>query len=266
MGNVLAISYEDRGESVLTTAGAKALTRRVVRKLDAIERDLVGAFNLVVEAHQRQAWRALGYPSFTAYAEKELVSSTRAIRLDVMIRREVVADLRDAGFSWRSIAAVLNVADQTARADDAKARQAGRPVVAETTRGADGRTYPGTRPAPTHRAPATTRATFVADPAATKVSNVLAALAHAGQDGLTAPEVGALLNLTHSSYSAILSELHAAKGGQRVARLAGEDGTREGMAIYVLPECVAGREVEAPGRRVRRITPAVSESPPTLRA
>ncbi len=254
MGNVLAISYEDRGESVLTTAGAKALTRRVVRKLDAIERDLVGAFNLVVEAHQRQAWRALGYPSFTAYAEKELVSSTRAIRLDVMIRREVVADLRDAGFPWRSIAAVLNVADQTARADDAKARQAGRPVVAETTRGADGRTYPGTRPAPTHRAPATTtpaKPGFVPDPAATKVANVLAALAHAGQDGLTAPEVGALLDLTHSSYSAILSELHATKGGQRVARLAGEEGTREGMAIYVLPDLVAAREVEAPGRRVR---------------
>lgn len=254
MGNVLAISYEDRGESVLTKAGAKALTRRIVRALDRIERDLVRAFNLVIDAHDRQAWRPLGYPSFTAYAEAELVSSTRLIRLDVAVRREVVADLRDAGFSWRSIAAVLNVADQTARADDAKARQAGRPVVAEATRGADGRTYPGTRPAPTHRAPATTTTAvpaFRPEPAATKVANTLAALAHAGQDGLTAPEVGALLGLAHSSYSAILSELHAVKGGQRVARLAGEDGTRDGMAIYVLPEHVAGREVETPGRRVR---------------
>lgn len=71
---------------------------------------------------------------------------------------------------------------------------------------------------------------------------VLSYLGGCGAYGATWQELARVLDMHHGTASGTLSGLH--KGG-RIARLADK---RNRCKIYVLPECVNGRETEKQGR------------------
>lgn len=77
---------------------------------------------------------------------------------------------------------------------------------------------------------------------ASRQRDALMVAASAGARGITVGYLRYLTGWHHGQASGTLSCLH--KAG-RLARLA---DTRAGMALYVLPECVEGRETRAHGR------------------
>lgn len=95
--------------AALTPDRARDLTERLRTALSV-------SWELVKEAHAGRAWAALGYESWDAYCEAEF-DGIRSLRLPREERAEVVASLRDAGFSIRAIAAVTGAAKSTIEAD-----------------------------------------------------------------------------------------------------------------------------------------------------
>lgn len=227
--------------SPLTREQAQLLTDDARAALGRVEQAARVFAVLIARAWDGKAHRALGYPSWAAYTA-DAFGPLAELRIPVAARAEQIEHLTTRAtnpLSLRGAAAAFGIADQTARADRKRVAAARAAAAAAAD--------------PTPAAPAPT----------TKTGQALADLLAAGAAGLTSTELGRL----HRSWSApwaVLSELHAqleaTEGGprRRVQRLAQAEptGTRRGMAVYVHPSAVAGRDVEAPGRRSRRTVAA----------
>lgn len=119
-----------------TQQAARALTDRIKVAVE-------GTWLLIQDAYTSRAWSALGYPTWDAYCTEEFGSSR--LRLPREERQEVVASLRESGLSLRAIASATGIGYGTVRTDLIDAGEQNRsPAVV----GADGKTYPTTRPAP----------------------------------------------------------------------------------------------------------------------
>lgn len=112
----------------------------------------------IIDGHNRaRAARELGVECPEVVVEIEdhqdgvdvarLLNTVRR-HLDAEQRRSVVAELRAAGHSLRAIAGVVGVDPKTVRNDLDKSGGEGSPP--ERTTGADGKTYPATKPKPTY--------------------------------------------------------------------------------------------------------------------
>jgi SAM-dependent methyltransferase len=107
----------------------------------------------VIDGHHRQRIaNALGVDYGVQQIEVGSEDDARAIaatlntdrrHMDIDQRRAIVAHLREQGHSLRAIAGAVGVDDKTVRRDIAAADMS----APQTVRGADGKTYPATRPA-----------------------------------------------------------------------------------------------------------------------
>lgn len=120
----------------LTEPDARALTAQIRTSVEEL-------LPLIRTAYQRRADLALGYASWEAYCDGELVG----LRLAVADRREAVAGLRGDGMSQRAIASALGVGQSTVRDD--LAQLSGSTQLPDRITGTDGREHPATRPTPT---------------------------------------------------------------------------------------------------------------------
>lgn len=125
----------------LTAEEARSLT-------DRIRQTLTISHDLITTAYKGRAWVALGYQSWDAYCAGEFAEA-RMIRLDREQRREIVAEMRQAGMSQTAIASGLGVSPSTIALDSTAIRH-NHPDVEELPErviGLDGRSRPATRPA-----------------------------------------------------------------------------------------------------------------------
>lgn len=130
-----------------TAAEARELT-------DEIRQTLRVGHDLIVKAFVGRAWTALGYESWDTYCAGEF-SEARMVRLDREQRREIVAEMRQAGMSTRAIASGLGVGNKTVArdlasvsgdTDDEESTDAFASVERPTTvTSLDGRQRPATR-------------------------------------------------------------------------------------------------------------------------
>ena len=120
----------------LDEAAARRLTERIRLTVDAINGQVEKLADLVRQAYEGRAWATLGYDSWQAYVEAEIPR----VRLDRVERRELVADLADAGMSTRAIAPVVG-ADQSTVTRDLATRDANASPEPRQVTGIDGKTY-----------------------------------------------------------------------------------------------------------------------------
>lgn len=156
----------------MTLAAVGQCSEATARSLtDQLRQSLTLSWELLVEAYQRRAWAALGYPSWDAYTDAELGEAR--LRLPREQRREVVASMTEAGMSTRAIGSALGVDPMTVsrdRAGVAKATSVAEPIDAEIVDeddqpamshpldilGTDGKTYTvAPKPAAQRRRPLT---------------------------------------------------------------------------------------------------------------
>lgn len=200
---------------------ARDLTTRTREALHTAAAAVEAALTLVAEARDTGAWAVLGYATFAAYAEAELVG-LRDVRLAVDRRVQLVRGLLGEGLSKRAVGRVFGISDQTVRADEVRELEAAPVAVL------DGRRL-------------------------TQPQLALAALEAAGLDGLTYVELGRRYRSWPCPW-AILARLHE-QG--RVARLDHHEptGTRTHKGavhhVYVALHAVEGREVEPRATRCR---------------
>lgn len=103
------------GEVVeLTEAEARRLTERIRSALDRVSTAWVDLAERITEAYQRRADLALGYGSWSEYAEAEL-KPAEGLAADV--RRQLVGMLSAQGMSTRAIAPTVGVSVATAKRD-----------------------------------------------------------------------------------------------------------------------------------------------------
>ena len=121
----------ERVNETLDAEAARDLT-------DRIRTTLTVAHDLIATAWTGSAWAALGYPTWDAYCGGEFAEA-RMVRLDREQRREIVAEMRQAGMSSRAIASGLGVDHSTVVRDD-RASGADAPVATQIT-GVNGKTY-----------------------------------------------------------------------------------------------------------------------------
>lgn len=222
MSGALLVSPVEHDE--LTRAEARVLTGEARAALRSALQWASRAVELVERAWAMRADVALGYPTWEAYCATEF-AGLRDIRIPVPTRVEIVEALTEAGMSTRKVGAVLSIAEQTVRADIARARA---PHAAAGVLAAP--------PAPSGppqavAAPLLRRATPVAaagERRPTQVELVLAELAAAGSKGLTWIELGQALGLHHGSASAVLSKLDRRGLVERTTTY------RQACAAYVL--------------------------------
>ena len=157
-------------EDDLTHAQARELTDRIRVSLD-------GLWALVVEAFQRRAHAALGYPSWDAYCNAEFGSNR--IRLPREERQETVRSLREAGLSLRAISSATGAAYNTVMRD-AKVTQNESPSPSV---GTDGKTYP----APANVNPATGEIHDTPHPDADRVRRAEATYERLRNEGIIPP-------------------------------------------------------------------------------
>lgn len=98
---------------VITQADVRASIRRA-------KKSLVDAANEVVWQIEMEAWRTLGYPSWTAMREAEYGGV--AFMVPSKDRPELVARIRAKGITQREAAATTGVTEQTIYNDERKAR------------------------------------------------------------------------------------------------------------------------------------------------
>lgn len=164
---------------------AAALARldasRARRLTDQLRDTLELAVDLLGQAYRGEAWRALGYGSWSAYCAEELPQLRLLVRgLPPEERRPRVAELRRDGMSLRAVADATGLAPNTVKADaEAEGVQ-----LAQVIRLSD-----GARVAATSSAPARRRR----DPLTARVA---AAVAAAGPGGVTAREVARSLRVS----------------------------------------------------------------------
>ena len=119
---------------VMSVDEARTLTDKIKRNLDT-------DWQLVIEAFQRRADRALGYPDWDVYVASEF--SGCRIRLPREKRAAVCKALLEAGLSRRAIAAVVGIDKNTVQADLSRVSEIQTP---EKICGLDGKQYPSTKP------------------------------------------------------------------------------------------------------------------------
>ena len=118
----------------LDEAAARALTDRIVHSTTL-------AAQLVAEAWQGRAWKALGYKSWEAYADAELP----VLGATASNRHVLLVGLREVGMSTRAISAVTGVS-KSAIAEHVSGVRNGTPVT-----GTDGKQYDPSQPSKIRR-------------------------------------------------------------------------------------------------------------------
>lgn len=93
---------------VITPELVRASIRRAQRSLEAAATEIVWQI-------EREAWRTLGYSSWTAMREAEYGGA--AFMVPSKSRPEIVARIRDAGLTQREIAETAGVTERTVRND-----------------------------------------------------------------------------------------------------------------------------------------------------
>ncbi|NAE18235.1 hypothetical protein [Enterococcus hirae] len=242
MSGVLVLDRGDVHE--LTRSAAEILTGELRAALKNAAEWAARAAELIEQAWAMRADQVLGYPTWGDYCE-DCLAGVRQYKIPAPQRQELVTALIETGMSGRKVSAAVGISEGQVRLDLKAAQSALTPAPEDDVTDAE----------LVMEDAGTIIATSVTPRRKTKSNNqrVLDALAASGEDGVTSKELRRRLRLIPDP-GAILSELHGIKGGQRVARLSVNEptGTREAYAVYVLPQHVAGREVEGPGRRVRR--------------
>lgn len=115
---------------------------------ERIRGTLQGAWEDICTAYTRQAWSALGYPSWDAYCHAEF-NHQQMIRLDREQRQEIVAEMRGAGMSTRAIGSALGVDHKTVVGHLRTSVGENSPTdcpAASTVTGVDGKRYAASRP------------------------------------------------------------------------------------------------------------------------
>lgn len=102
-------------------------------------RGFANAWDAMAEAYEHRDWVTLGYPDWDTYCEKEFTE--RKLKLKGEARERAVLSLRNAGMSIRAIGSALGVSPNTVQSD---LSQTDTPAAIT---GADGKTYPATKPA-----------------------------------------------------------------------------------------------------------------------
>jgi hypothetical protein len=180
---------------VTAAAAVVQLDRARAEQLTAKLRDALDvAVGIVRELHEREGWRAMGYPSWPAYCRAELPQLAVIVRgMPKDERRATVAELRGSGISLRDVAELTGLAPNTVRADAAAAG-----VRLELVRGRDGALRSATAaPAPVRRRTPTT-------------DRLVALLAAAGPGGMTVRDVVSASRLPRVEVSPALCRLAAA--------------------------------------------------------
>lgn len=116
-------------------------------RADRIRRGIHDYLETVAEialAYERRDWAVLGYADWQAYVDGEFGAAR--LKLPIEHRQRAVAELRLANMSQRAIAAVVGVDQATVKRDLDRAGDAS--ASPGEIRGADGKTYPATRPNP----------------------------------------------------------------------------------------------------------------------
>ena len=160
----MSLHVVETGEIVeeMTRIEAERITSRIADKLDTIADNLEQVLPLIGEALTREAWRALGYNSPTAYVSERFAGALT--RLPVEVRRPVVAQLSAAGMSTRAIAPIVGKDQsivtrdiqtqkhvmQNASPEPVDEPQPAPPVEAGTITGLDGKQYDRPAPKPEH--------------------------------------------------------------------------------------------------------------------
>lgn len=113
----MSLAIIETGEVVeeMSRVEAERITARITDKLDAIADNLEQVLPLIGEALTRDAWKALGYASPTAYVSERFAGALTRLSPDV--RRPVVAQLSAAGMSTRAIAPVVGVTQRQVSTD-----------------------------------------------------------------------------------------------------------------------------------------------------
>lgn len=140
------------GEVALTSE-SDVIDAEVVEELNAADaRDLLDSIKvnledtraLVEQLYSGRGWLALGYESWAALVNAEIMGSMP--RLDRAGRRELVGQLADTGMSTRAVGAVVGAGQGTVRRD----LEAGAPngAAGRTSRvtGTDGKSYAAAKP------------------------------------------------------------------------------------------------------------------------
>lgn len=135
----------------LTAEQARLLT-------DEIRTTLRTGHELIIKAFSGRAWAVLGYVSWDAYCAGEFAEA-RMVRLDREQRKEIAAEMHDAGMSNRAIASGIGVDPQTVANDFKSRAESSARAPAPKVQGSDGKAYPWSEPKPT------------AEPAAPKAAN-----------------------------------------------------------------------------------------------
>lgn len=113
---------------LLDETGARRLTQSIQLLLDSAKSTLDRLESQVFEAYERRADLALGYASWSEYADAEFHDNTRYLpRGD---RREFTIKLAERGLPSRAIAPIIGVTDRQVRHDIAKVGSDFPPAVA----------------------------------------------------------------------------------------------------------------------------------------
>lgn len=130
----------DTGELVaeLTPDEARSLTDRIRTSLQDVQA-------LVIEAHQREAWRALGYNSWQDYVSGEF-DERPPLQLPREMRVKVHREMSAARMSQRAIAAATGADQATVSRDLSGDANASPDAEPKTVTGLDGKTYDAKKP------------------------------------------------------------------------------------------------------------------------
>ena len=102
-------------EIAMSATEAKQVTARIKLLLASVTETIEKVFSLVEQAESGQAWRALEYPSWTAYVAAEF--SDALAGLDRALRVPISAKLSQTGMSTRAIASVTGASVGTVHND-----------------------------------------------------------------------------------------------------------------------------------------------------
>ena len=234
--------------SDVVTATIDLDVRQARELTDRIRTTLQLGHHLIQEAYAGRAWDALGYDSWDAYCAGEF-NEARMVRLPVEQRREIVAEMTEAGMSTRAIASGLGVSVGTVHSDANAGVQNRTPAT--TTTGVDGKTY--SRPSPTPAAPATS-----------SLDQFESALSESPEAGPATPAPGAPLAERRKPLTdkAARSAEQFMQSAMDLQGLVGDDrfrGNRDSLTSLTLTRLLAGLEATASYLTSLAVAPEVTE-------